>query len=168
MRFDDNAGRIANSAEEFDATPAAYTLAQAEGWANHLPGDSASLFAALQTSDLTELLDLLARCVARSYSAIAQEPTRGTRGFDPASGMEAALQVDMADWWTPTPARYLSHVSKAKMVEAVSEARSTEAARPIEKMKKPEAIAAAAALLEGARWLPSILRGYAGTNGDKG
>lgn len=166
VRFDDNAGRIANSAEEFDSAPAANTLAQAEAWADHLPGDSALLFAALQATDLPELLDLLARCVARSYSVIAQEPKRSGRGFDPASGIEAALQVDMADWWTPTPARYLNHVSKAKMIEAVTEAKSTEAARPIEKMKKPEAIAAAAALLEGSGWLPRTLRPYVGSSAE--
>ena len=166
VRFDDNAGRIANSAEEFDATPAANTLAQAEGWADHLPGDSDSLFAALQATALPDLLDLLARCVARSYSVIAQEPKRSARGFDPAGGIEAALQVDMAEWWSPTPARYLNHVSKAKMIEAVTEARNAEAARPIEKMKKPEAIAAAAALLEGSGWLPSTLRGYAAPAGE--
>ena len=166
VRFEDNEGRIANSAEEFDATPAANTLAQAEGWADHLPGDSASLFAALQATGLPDLLDLLARYVACSYSVIAQEPKRSARGFDLASGIEAALQVDMAEWWTPTPARYLNHVSKAKMIEAVTEARSAEAARPIEKMKKPEAIAAAAALLEGSGWLPSTLRAYAAPAGE--
>lgn len=162
VRFEDNQGRLANLAEEFDATPAANTLAQAEAWADHLPGDSASLFAALQATAMPDLLDLLARCVARSYSVIAQEPKRSGRGFDPASGIEAALQVNMAEWWAPTPARYLNHVSKAKMIEAVTEAKGAEAARPIEKMKKPEAIAVAAGLLGGTGWIPSTLRPYAG------
>jgi len=74
-----------------------------------------------------------------------------------------ALDVDMADWWTPTPAHYLENVPKAKMVEAVTEACGEAEARDLLKMKKGEAIAAAAAKLEGKRWLPAPLRRVAET-----
>jgi ParB family chromosome partitioning protein len=36
----------------------------------------------------------------------------------------------MADWWEPTPDGYLNHVSKAKMMEAVSQACGVAAAQP--------------------------------------
>ena len=42
----------------------------------------------------------------------------------------------------------------------VTEVSGAEAARPIEGMKKAEAIAAAAVKLDGKRWLPSTLRAY--------
>ena len=47
---------------------------------------------------------------------------------------------------------------KARIVEAVTEAVSVEKAAPLAKLKKGEAVAAAEALLQGTRWLPSPLR----------
>jgi len=49
-------------------------------------------------------------------------------------------------------------VPKARIVEAVTEAVSVEKASPLAKLKKGEAVAAAEALLQGTRWLPSPLR----------
>ena len=68
--------------------------------------------------------------------------------------------MDMAEWWYPSVENYLGRLPKAKMIEAVTECVDAEAARPIEKMKKGEAIAATASLLDGRRWLPSTLRPY--------
>jgi ParB family chromosome partitioning protein len=163
IRFSSNVQDIGKSAAEYEDAPAAQTLEQAEGWADHLPGDSERLFVQLQATEVPQLLDLLARCVARAYSVQQPAPVRAAgRGFDPAHGIESALDIDMADWWSPTTGRYLAHVSKAKMVEAVTQACGAEAARPLEKMKKAEAVATAEALLVGKRWLPSTLRPYAG------
>ena len=67
----------------------------------------------------------------------------------------------MADWWTPTAGSYLAQVPKARIVEAVTEAVSIEKAAPLAKLKKGEAVAAAEALLQGTRWLPSPLRARA-------
>jgi hypothetical protein len=49
-------------------------------------------------------------------------------------------------------------VSKAQLVAAVEEASGKEAAEPLKMMKKAGAVTAAAAALEGTRWLPSLLR----------
>lgn len=162
VRLESNAHKIASAAKDFESTPAARMLEQAEGWGDHLPGDSDALFDRLQAMEVNGLLELLARSVARAYSVQVPDPVRSHgRGFDPARGIEAALGIDMADWWSPTPENFLNHVSKAKMIEAVTEACGAEAARPIDAMKKADAVAAAAALLEGKRWLPSTLRPYA-------
>ena len=72
--------------------------------------------------------------------------------------LAAAVGLDMADWWTPTAGSYLAQVPKARIVEAVTEAVSVEKAAPLAKLKKGEAVAAAEALLQGTRWLPSPLR----------
>ena len=63
----------------------------------------------------------------------------------------------MADWWTPCADNCLSHVPKAKIIEAVTAAVGEGATKDLPKMKKPETIAAAAALLAGTRWLPTPL-----------
>ena len=62
------------------------------------------------------------------------------------------------NWWSPTAGSYLAQVPKARIVEAVTEAVSIEKAAPLAKLKKGEAVAAAEALLQGTRWLPSPLR----------
>ena len=72
--------------------------------------------------------------------------------------LAAAVGLDMADWWTPTAGSYLTQVPKARIVKAVTEAVSVEKAAPLAKLKKGEAVAAAEALLQGTRWLPSPLR----------
>jgi ParB family chromosome partitioning protein len=165
VKFDSNASEIARAAVEYDETPAAQTIAQTEAVFDKLPGDAARLFDHLQSMDVTDLLDVLALFVARAYSVVSGDPVReARRGFDPVQEIERVLGIDMADWWVPTPERYLRHVSKAKMIEAVTEACGVQAARPLETMKKDEAVKAAAPLLDGKRWLPSTLRPYATAN----
>lgn len=162
VRFDSNAQGIGSNAAAYDETPAAQLLAQAEVIFDKLPGDSARLFDHLQAMEVSGLLEVLALFVGRAYSVQCGHPQREVhRGFDPAMGIERVLGVDMAEWWNPTPERYLRHVPKAKMIAAVSEACGATAAQPLEKMKKDEAVKAAAALLDGQHWLPSTLRPYA-------
>lgn len=161
VRFDSNAHGIASSAVEYEETPAAQLLAQAEVVFDRLPGDSARLFDHLQGMDECGLLEVLALFVGRAYSVQCGQPQRaGQRGFDPATGIERVLGVDMAEWWSPTPERFLRHVPKAKMIAAVRQACGAPAAQPLQTMKKDEAVKAAAALLAGQGWLPTTLRPY--------
>jgi ParB family chromosome partitioning protein len=120
--------------------------------------------------DVTDLLDVLALYVARAYSVVSGEPLRKPAGGSiPRRGSNRCLASTWQNWWEATPERYLNHVSKAKMVEAATDACGAEAARLIEKLKKGEAASAAAALLQGKRWLPSTLRPYpAPTTGGAG
>ncbi len=55
-----------------------------------------------------------------------------------------------------------AQVSKDQVVKAVSEAVSVEAAAPLAKLKKGEAVVKAEALLTGTRWLPTPLRQIVG------
>ena len=69
-----------------------------------------------------------------------------------------ALNLDMADWWEPTPENYLSHVSKDKILEVVGEAVSPDIAQALKKMKKDELVESADKYLSGSRWLPENLK----------
>ena len=64
----------------------------------------------------------------------------------------------MADWWSPSAANYLRHVSKAKAMDAVNEATGIDATQAMAGMKKADAVAHCASKLEGSRWLPVALR----------
>jgi len=77
---------------------------------------------------------------------------------DLCAGLAKAVALDMRAWWEPTASNYLDLVPKAKLMEAVSEAKSVEAAKDMPKLKKTEAIAFAAQALSGTGWLPVPLR----------
>lgn len=52
----------------------------------------------------------------------------------------------------------MAAVPKAKVLDAVSEAVSPEAARKLDSLKKDALVAQALQQLNGKRWLPSVLR----------
>ena len=124
-----------------------------DNWRERIPGDADRLLPWLIGQDQDTLLDLLALCAALSINTVQAE----TEGH-PGDAIAAAVGLDMADWWTPAAASYLQQVPKARIVEAVSEAVSVEAAAGLAKLKKGEAVVKAEALLAGTRWLPQALR----------
>jgi len=60
--------------------------------------------------------------------------------------------------WQPTVENYLGRVTKARILEAVREARGAEAVERIAHLKKNDMAQAAERLLEGTGWLPEALR----------
>jgi ParB family transcriptional regulator, chromosome partitioning protein len=146
---------LAQSATGYEDSPAGALLVRAASdWGERLPGDPQALFRWLLAQPRDLLLDLLAYCTARSIDAVAARE----RTADQSDAIAEALGLDMADWWTPTAANYLGHVSKAKALEAVAEATGEQGTPAVGAMKKAEAAAHCARRLEGTRWLPSPLR----------
>lgn len=150
--------QLSTCATEYAASPAAAVLEQAENiWAERLPGgdgQATTLPWFLKQED-SVLLDLLAFLMASSLDAMHRRE-RQEWGTDDA--LIDALNLDMADWWTATPEKFLSRVSKAQLIEAVTEACSAEEAKAMETMKKGEAVTFASAKLADTRWLPAPLR----------
>jgi ParB family chromosome partitioning protein len=64
----------------------------------------------------------------------------------------------MADWWEPTAEGFLSHVSKAQIVQALKEAGPALDADGVQHMNKDLLVSTASARLKGRRWLPALLR----------
>lgn len=148
--------KLSAQASGYADSPAAAVLdAAASRWADLLPGEPAALFAWLLRKDDALLLELLPFCTASALDAIAP---RESDTVEPADRLADALDLDMADWWTATEGSYLASVSKAQIVEAVTEACGAAAAQPLLAMKKAETVTHAAALLNGKRWLPRPLR----------
>ena len=114
-----------------------------------------NLFQWLLEQPQQDLLDLLAFCVAASINTVS------SRENAPSSDVAAlmnALNLDMADWWEPTPENYLSHVSKDRILDVVGEAVSPQIAQTLTKMKKGELVESAEKYLSGSRWLPDNLK----------
>jgi ParB family chromosome partitioning protein len=119
-----------------------------------LPKSEKDLLPHLIALPQQDLLQLLALCTATGTSAVQTAALPHA-----ADAVAEAVELDMAQWWTATPASYLNHVSKALAVEAVVEATSKKDAESLATMKKDQLAKAAAVKLGGTGWLPKILRG---------
>ena len=122
-------------------------------WADRLPQDPDALFTELLAFPQSELLSLLAVCVAVTVGAVT-----GREGDAPAALLAQAVGLDMHDWWTPTAAGYFAHVSKAKTLEAV-QVFAPEQVNRLAKLKKVELASEAERLVTGTGWLPVMFRG---------
>jgi ParB family chromosome partitioning protein len=101
--------------------------------------------------------ELLAHCVSLTANAAR---TRGCRAESEAHAAALAhgLSLDMTAYWQPTAASYFGRVSNERIVQAVREGVSDQAAENIARMKKQAMAEAADAALTGKGWLPALLR----------
>lgn len=117
-----------------------------------LPANVAELLSWLLGQHRDFLVQLLVLCSALSLNAI-----NGNGEHKTTKTLANAVNLNMADWWTPTASSYLGAVSKALIVDAVKAAGLAEDAETLSKLKKGEAVTKAEALLAGTRWLPAVL-----------
>jgi hypothetical protein len=76
-----------------------------------------------------------------------------------AGRLAETLSLDLvATGWVPTAENYLGRVTKARILEAVREAKGEQAAQRIEPLKKGDIAVEAERLLAGTGWLPEPLR----------
>ena len=128
-------------------------------WVEALPAEPEQLWEALQSWDGDSQSALFAHVVSLSVNAVQEPWNRRPRALAHADKLAQALDLDMAGLgWTPTVDGYLGRVTKARIREAVAEARGSAAAERIAQLKKGEMATEAEALLADSGWLPSILR----------
>ena len=153
VKANDCDSELTRSADDMKASRAWIELQrQLEGWRERIPGNSGELLPWLIEQPQNAVLELLALCTAMSINTVM------AREADHSSDeLATAVGLGMADWWDATASSYLSQVSKDQIVKVVGEAVSAEAATPLAKLKKAEAVVKAEALLTGTRWLPTLL-----------
>ena len=153
---------LAPYAEGIASAPASEALKRHwEQWISRVP-PAEGLWDWLLGQDAETRLELLALCTAATVNAVQRRHHTVTgEALAHADALAAALSLDMADWWQPTRESYLDHISKATIMDVVSEAVSSQAAENIARMKKPAMAARAEELLAGKRWLPKPLRASA-------
>lgn len=133
--------------------------ARHERWAEQMPENPADLWGFVSTMPPNERLLLLAHCVGLTADTV-QRP-KGTDAeavTHHAAQLFTALNTDMAVFWEPTAKNYLGRVSKDRILEAVREGVSKEAAENLAGLKKQAMADAAAQRLAGRGWLPEVLR----------
>ena len=128
-------------------------------WSAQLPKDTADLWDVLSGLDSDSRQALFAHCVGLTINATCQPYDRRPKAIAHADRVAEAVQLDVeAAGWRPTVATYLGRVTKARILEAVREAKGEQAAQLIEDLKKTDMAREAERLLDGTGWLPEPLR----------
>ena len=154
LRIEGRAAELSSYASELGGSPAEVALrARSAAIESRLPKDPEQLFSWLSEQSQTEILSLLAFCVAQSVDGVqADETPSATDEIARAAGL------DMHAWWVPKAENYLASLPKARIVEIVREAVSPEAASALSLMKKGALVEEAEKRLAGTGWLPTLLR----------
>ena len=128
-------------------------------WSEQLPRESGELWDALLAFDADSRDALFAHCVAMSVNAVHEPWNRRPRALAHADCIADAIGLDVAAaGWSPTVENYFGRVTKARILQAIREAKGEQAAQHLDHLKKGEMAERAQELLEGSGWLPEPLR----------
>jgi ParB family chromosome partitioning protein len=151
-----------------DSASAEAIRARHESWAKALPKETADLWDALEEWDGDSKAGLFAHIVSLSVNAVIEPWNRRPRAFAHADRLAQAVDLDMAAaGWTPTVDNFLGRVTKARILQAVAQAKGQRAADRIEHLKKGDMAAEAETLLADTGWLPEPLRTPGRATGDE-
>lgn len=129
-----------------------------EAWDRDMP-ESNNLWEFLLGLDEASRKALFAHCASLSLNAVVEPWNRRPGALAHADVLAATLGFDMVTaGWEPTVDNYLGRVTKARIIQAVREARGEDSAQLIDHMKKDLMAREAARLLVGSNWLPEPLR----------
>lgn len=130
-----------------------------EGWGQDLPKDPNDLWNFLIRLDEVSRQALFAHCASLSVNAVIEPWNKRTRAIAHAEQLANSIGFDLVEaGWTPTADNYLGRVTKARILQAVREAKGGQAAELIGHLKKTDMAREAERLMTGCGWLPEPLR----------
>ena len=127
-------------------------------WAAQMPRDVSELWTFVVELDHDTRMALFAHCAALTVNAVKLPMERKPRALVTADRLAEAVSLDMTTHWTPTARSYFGRVTKPRILDAVREAVSIEAAERMADMKKQDMAEAAEQLVVATGWLPALLR----------
>jgi ParB family chromosome partitioning protein len=133
--------------------------ARHQQWANFLPKTPADLWDVLAGLDGVGQANLLAHCASLTVNVVKEPWNRRPDAMAHGDTLARAVHLDLAAaGWKPTVDNYLGRVPKARILDAVREAKGEQSAQLIDHLKKGDMASEAERLLDGAGWLPEPLR----------
>jgi len=128
-------------------------------WAKQLPEAPAALWDTLTAFDSDSQAALFAHCAALTVNVVKEPWNRPPDAFAHGDQLARTVNLDLAAaGWAPTVDNYLGRVPKARILEAVREAKGEQSAQLIDHLKKADMAKEAERLLAGTGWLPEPLR----------
>jgi ParB family chromosome partitioning protein len=142
-----------------DSTSAKAIETRHQQWADMLPKDDGALWQTLIAFDRDRQAVLFAHCASLTVNGVHEPSNRSPRRLAHADTLARAVSLEMAAaGWSATADNYLGRVPKARILEAVREAKGEASAQLINHLKKPDMAKEAERLLAGSGWLPEPLR----------
>ncbi|MBX4996104.1 ParB/RepB/Spo0J family partition protein [Rhizobium lentis] len=130
-----------------------------EGWGQDLSKDPNDLWDFLIRLDEVSRQALFAHCASLSVNAVIEPWNKRTRAIAHADQLARSIGFDMVGaGWVPTADNYLGRVTKARILQAVREAKGDQAAELIGHLKKTDMAREAERLMTGCCWLAEPLR----------
>lgn len=128
-------------------------------WEKQLPDEPDLLWEFLCDFDHDSRMALFAHCASLTLNAVHEPWNKSAGRRLHADQLACAVSLDMASiGWKPTAENYLNRVPKARILEAVTEAKGDAAGELIDHLKKSDMAEQAERLLDGTGWLPEVLR----------
>jgi ParB family chromosome partitioning protein len=154
-----NSGFAAQAPGLAETTSAKAIDARHDQWAKQLPETPADLWDALTAFDSDSQAALFAHCASLTVNVVKEPWNRRPGACAHGDKLARAVSLDMAAaGWRPTADNYLGRVPKARILDAVREAKGEQSAQLIDHLKKAEMAKEAERLLDGTGWLPEPLR----------
>ncbi|MGH6834154.1 MAG: ParB/RepB/Spo0J family partition protein [Methylocella sp.] len=142
-----------------DTPLAARVDARHHGWIEQLPDEPGDLWDALTLFDTDSREALFAHCVSLTVNAVHEAWNRRPKALAHADRLAEAVSLDMVEaGWSPTVDNFFGRVTKARILDAVREAKGEAATQLIDHLKKGDMAVEAEQLLAGSGWLPEPLR----------
>ena len=111
-------------------------------WARQMPQEAGEAWTFVTELDSDSRASLLAHCLSLTLDAVRSGQRRGPAQVH-ADALAAAVGLSMAGDWRPDARRYLGRVTKAQIIEAVTEAAGEAAAQRLGGLRKTELVEAA-------------------------
>ena len=128
-------------------------------WGDRLPSQQEDLWAWCLEAPQDTLLSLMAFCAARSVNLVKMKHENAhLPRLQHGQQLARAASLDMNDWFTPLAANYFGRLSKAQIIDAMTEARNQPPAPAWLKLGKAELAERAEREIGGTGWLPEPLR----------
>jgi ParB family chromosome partitioning protein len=154
-------GLLPNTLKDARQTkPAKAIEARTNAWKQALPREARDLWDFLVSLGQEDRRALLAQLVSMTVNAVIEPRNPGRDRIRHADQLAEMLALDLGEaGFTPTAENYFGRVTKAEILNAVTEARGEETSSLLADLKKKEMAIEAERLVAGTGWLPAPLRG---------